>query len=94
MKKFLKWAGIIIGSLAVILFLAFKVLQAQTKKHSPEDTVAYIQGDMDLSVYYNRPSVKGREIFGVRESEKERRIDVGKIKKRQRHHSTTSALTK
>ncbi|MBX2871338.1 MAG: DUF2911 domain-containing protein [Saprospiraceae bacterium] len=64
MKKFLKWAGIIIGSLAVILFIAFKVLQAQTKKHSPEDTVTYTQGDIDLSVYYNRPSVKGREIFG------------------------------
>lgn len=64
MKKFLKWAGIIIGSLAVILFIAFKVLQAQTKKHSPEDTIEYTQGDMDLSVYYNRPSVKGREIFG------------------------------
>lgn len=64
MKKFLKWAGIIIGSLAVILFIAFKVLQAQTKKHSPEDTVEYTQGDLDLSVYYNRPSVKGREIFG------------------------------
>lgn len=64
MKKFLKWAGIIIGSLAVILFIAFKVLQAQTKKHSPEDTIEYTQGDMELSVYYNRPSVKGREIFG------------------------------
>lgn len=64
MKKFLKWTGIIIGSLAVILFIAFKVLQSQTKKHSPEDTVEYAEGDLELSVYYNRPSVKGREIFG------------------------------
>ena len=64
MKKFLKWTGIIIGSLAVILFIAFKVLQSQTKKHSPEDTVEYVQGELKLSVYYNRPSVKGREIFG------------------------------
>lgn len=64
MKKFLKWTGIIIGSLAVILFIAFKVLQSQTKKHSPEDTVEYSQGGLELSVYYNRPSVKGREIFG------------------------------
>lgn len=64
MKKFLKWTGIIVGSLAVILFIAFKVMQAQTKKHSPEDTIEYTQGDLELSVFYNRPSVKGRSIFG------------------------------
>ncbi len=64
MKKFLKWTGIVVGSLAVILFIAFQVLQSQTKKHSPEDTVEYVDGDTKVSVFYNRPSVKGREIFG------------------------------
>lgn len=64
MKKALKWVGIVLAVLIVGLFIAFKVLQANTKKHSPEDTVTYNRGDLELSVYYNRPSKKGREIFG------------------------------
>lgn len=62
--KFLKWAGIIVGGLIVILFIAFQVLKANTKKHSPEDTVVLEQGDLTLTVYYNQPSKKGRDIFG------------------------------
>lgn len=65
MKKFLKWLLIVVAGLAVILFIAFKVLQSQTKKASPEETVVYQQNGMDLSVYYNRPSKRGREIFGA-----------------------------
>ncbi len=64
MKKFLKWAGIGIASLAIILFIAFKVLESQTKKHSPEDRVEYVDGDTKLRVFYNQPSVKGSKIFG------------------------------
>jgi len=62
--KFLKWAGIVLGSLLIIFFVAFKVLQSQTKKHSPEDTVEHVQGDTELSVFYNRPYKKDRVIFG------------------------------
>lgn len=64
MKKFLKWIAIILGGLFVLLFIAFKIMQANTKKHSPEDTVVYTQGEMEMSVFYNRPSKKGRDIFG------------------------------
>ena len=64
MTKFLKWTFFILAGLAVVLFIAFKVLQTQTKKHSPEDTVTYVEGNTELSVFYNRPSKKGREIFG------------------------------
>ena len=64
MNKFLKWTLIILGGLVLLLFVAFKVLQSQTKKHSPEATVAFTSGDLTVNVFYNRPSVKGRVIFG------------------------------
>ncbi len=64
MKKALKWIGIVVASLAILLFIASRVLQSQTKKHSPEDTVELVSGDTEISVFYNRPSKKGREIFG------------------------------
>lgn len=64
MKKFLKWAAVIIGSLAILLFIAFKFLQSNTKKGSPEATVAFVDGGKNVAVTYCRPSKKGREIFG------------------------------
>ncbi len=64
MNKILKWGLIVIAVLAAGLFIAFQVLQSQTKKHSPEETVEYQQGEVEFHVYYNRPSKKGREIFG------------------------------
>lgn len=65
MKKVLKWSLGVVAALVVILFIAFKVLQSQTKKHSPETTVEYVQDGVEISVFYNRPSKKGREIFGA-----------------------------
>ncbi|MCY7351724.1 MAG: DUF2911 domain-containing protein [Cytophagaceae bacterium] len=64
MKKALKLTGIVVGVLVVLLFVAFKVIQANTKKASPEATVEYKQNGAEISVFYNRPSKKGRVIFG------------------------------
>ena len=64
MKKFLKWTGIVVGVLAVVLFAAFKFFQANTKKASPEATVTYKKDGTDVSVFYCQPARKGREIFG------------------------------
>jgi hypothetical protein len=64
MKKILKWVLITFASLAVVLFIAFQIMRTQTKKHSPEATVELSEGDLQLSVFYNRPYKKGREIFG------------------------------
>jgi hypothetical protein len=64
MKKFLKWTGIVIAVLFVILFCAAKYLGYQTKKASPEATVEYKKDGKEISVFYCRPSKKGREIFG------------------------------
>jgi hypothetical protein len=62
--KVLRRILIIIGVLVLSLFIAFKVLQSQTKKSSPEDKVLFSQGDVKLEVFYNRPYKKGRTIFG------------------------------
>lgn len=62
--KFLKWALIVLGSLLILGFSAFKFLQYNTKKASPEDTAVYSQGGLEMEVFYNRPGKKGRVIFG------------------------------
>lgn len=64
MKKFLKWATIVIVVLGVVLFGAYKFMQAQTKKASPETTAIYSENGKELTVFYCAPSKKGREIFG------------------------------
>ena len=64
MKKFIKWFLIIAVVLALGLFGAYKYMISQTKKASPEATVVHNQGDLKLTVFYNRPSKKGRVIFG------------------------------
>ncbi len=64
MKKALKWIGIVLGVLAVLMIIGFQVMKSQTKKHSPEGTVEMTQGNTEISVFYNRPGKKGREIFG------------------------------
>lgn len=64
MKKIIKWVGIVVGVLAVVLFIAFKFLQANTKKASPEATVEYKKDGTEISVFYCQPSKKGRDIFG------------------------------
>ncbi len=62
MSKTLKRILIIIGLLLVVLFIAFKFMQYNTKKASPEETVNYKNDE--ISVKYSRPFKKGREIFG------------------------------
>jgi len=61
MKKFFLIAGffiIVAGALA--FFYGFK----KTKSYSPESTVLYADGPLQVSVFYNRPFKKGRLIFG------------------------------
>ncbi|MDX5324837.1 MAG: DUF2911 domain-containing protein [Bacteroidota bacterium] len=65
MKKWMKWTLGVIVVLALALFGLFKYFQAETKSHSPEDTIAFIGNDMDIMVDYCRPYKKEREIFGA-----------------------------
>lgn len=64
MNKFVKWTLIVLGSLAALALIGFQVMKSNTKKASPEGTVAYEQNGLKVDVFYNRPGKKGREIFG------------------------------
>lgn len=64
MNKYLKWGLIIVAILGIGLYIAYLVLIAQTKKHSPEETVSYNTNGYNIEVFYNRPYKKGRAIFG------------------------------
>jgi len=64
MKKFFIFSLIGIAVIAAIVaFIGFMQLK-NTKSFSPEDEVVFKQGDLTIKVFYNRPSKKGREIFG------------------------------
>lgn len=60
-RKLLLVAGIIL--VFILLFLVFG-RQYYTKRFSPEDHAAYSDEQVELTVFYNRPSKRGREIFG------------------------------
>lgn len=64
MKKFVIFSLIGIAVIAAIVaFIGFMQLK-NTKSFSPEEEVVFNQGDLLINVFYNRPSKKGREIFG------------------------------
>jgi hypothetical protein len=64
MKKFFIFSLIGIAVIAAIVaFIGFIQLK-HTKSFSPEDQVVFAAGDLKVKVIYNRPSKKGRKIFG------------------------------
>ncbi|MEO5602259.1 MAG: DUF2911 domain-containing protein [Cyclobacteriaceae bacterium] len=64
MKKFLIFSLIGLAIIAALVaFIGFMQLK-NTKSFSPEEEVVFAQGDLRIKVFYNRPSKKGREIFG------------------------------
>jgi hypothetical protein len=64
MNKYLKWTLLVVGGLVLIGFIGFQVMTTNTKKASPEQTVVLDNGGKHIEIYYNRPSKKGRDIFG------------------------------
>jgi hypothetical protein len=64
MSKALKVSLALIGGLILVLFIAFKIMQSNTKKHSPEGNVSQKTEKMAVDIFYNRPFKKEREIFG------------------------------
>lgn len=65
MRKFFIFSLIGIAIIAAIVaFIGFMQLK-NTKSFSPEEEVVFNQGDLRIKVFYNRPSKKGREIFGA-----------------------------
>jgi Protein of unknown function (DUF2911) len=61
MRKFLLVLGVI---LVVILGVLTYFRVYYTKSFSPEDQVKFEDGDLKITIVYNRPSKKGRVIFG------------------------------
>ncbi len=61
MKKAIVFISIIVVLVAGA-FIYFRFFY--TKSFSPEATVEFKQDDVTISVFYNRPYKKGREIFG------------------------------
>lgn len=65
MRKFFIFSLIGIAIIAVIVaFIGFMQLK-NTKSFSPEEYVVFEKGNLEIRVFYNRPSKKDREIFGA-----------------------------
>jgi len=64
MKKFVIISGVAVALLIVLGFVAKFFVKQHDKSFSPEEEVAYNSGDLKISVFYNRPFKKDREIFG------------------------------
>ena len=64
MRKFFIFSLIGIAIIAAIVaFIGFMQLK-NTKSFSPEQYVIFEKDELRIRVFYNRPSKKGREIFG------------------------------
>jgi hypothetical protein len=63
MKRFLIFLGVGVGLIGTLLLVQY-VQRTETKSLSPEEQVSYSDRDLKLSVFYNRPSKRGRKIFG------------------------------
>ncbi|MEP2934916.1 MAG: DUF2911 domain-containing protein [Gilvibacter sp.] len=68
MSKVTKIGLRVFGGIAVLVLLFFfvvgPIMKNQTKKHSPEKTVVFNQGDLTIDVFYCSPAKKDRKIFG------------------------------
>lgn len=87
MKKFLVFS--VIGILViVILLVGVGYLRLRnTKSLSPEDLVVFHQDDLSITVFYNRPSKKKREIFG-------KLVPYGKVWRTGANEATTFETSK
>jgi hypothetical protein len=64
MKKFLIFSLIGIALIGALVTVVSYLKLKETKSFSPEEEVAFSEGDLKINVFYNRPSKKGREVFG------------------------------
>jgi hypothetical protein len=64
MKKFLIFTLIGIVVLLALVTAVGLIRAKQDKSFSPEEEVLYTDGDLTVKVFYNRPSKKGRDIYG------------------------------
>lgn len=66
MNKFLKWIMLLLFAVAVGTFCYSFFNEGILKKPlSPKKTVSFSVDDLNLKVFYNRPSKRHRDIFGA-----------------------------
>ena len=67
MNKFLKWIiyALIAITIAVLGYQFFTKTGVFEQRLSPPKTVAFKVDDLNLEVFYNRPSKRDREVFGA-----------------------------
>ena len=56
--------GTLVGLTLLFIFVGWPIIKNQTKKNSPEQSVTYTQGDLEINTLYSSPGKKGRVIFG------------------------------
>jgi hypothetical protein len=64
MKKYLIFTLIGVAIIGALITVLIYLQKKGEKSLSPEDQVTFNQGDVKISVFYNRPYKKNREIFG------------------------------
>ncbi len=64
MSKLTKRILIILLGLIIIGSAGMFLMKRNTKKHSPEETITHNAKEATITVFYNRPYKKDREIFG------------------------------
>lgn len=63
MKRFLIFLAV--GVVLIVVILLVKHIELRkTKSLSPEEVVSYSEDNLKLTILYNRPSKRGRKIFG------------------------------
>lgn len=66
MNTFLKRLLVVLLLVAIGLFAySYFVENIFSPRLSPKDTVEFKLNDLELEIFYNRPSKKGREVFGA-----------------------------
>ncbi len=87
MKKFLVF--LLLGALIIaLLVVGVQYMRLkQTKSLSPEDFIVFHQDDLTVTVFYNRPYKKGRDIFG-------KLVPYGKVWRTGANESTTFEVNK
>ncbi len=64
MKKTLLIILVVIAVLGIGAYIFLRISLKNTKRFSPEQTITYSENGATVSIFYCRPSKKGREIFG------------------------------
>jgi hypothetical protein len=65
MRKFLILLAVVVVLIISLWAIVNTIQHRQTKSLSPEEVVRFEQNGLAVSVHYNRPYKKGREIFGA-----------------------------